>query len=90
MKRSLARFAVLACALLSLVSGLSGCGSSSHPTSASKPEYAHSANLNQVTGFTVNLSNGALSAPSNVAARMTLVEWRLIAQTQERAHHVAR
>ncbi len=67
MKRSLARFALIVCGLLSLVSGLSGCGSSSQPVSASEPEYVYSANVNQVTGFTVNLTNGALSTPSNVA-----------------------
>jgi DNA-binding beta-propeller fold protein YncE/uncharacterized membrane protein len=36
------------------------------PSSASKPEYAYSANLNQITGFNVNLTSGALSAPFNV------------------------
>jgi 6-phosphogluconolactonase len=37
------------------------------PTSVGKPEYAYSANLNQITGFNVDLGTGALSAPSNVA-----------------------
>lgn len=63
MKRSPARFAALACGLLALVWSLSGCGSSSPP---SKPDYAYSANLNQITGFTVNVASGALSAPTNV------------------------
>ncbi|MBZ5718881.1 MAG: lactonase family protein [Acidobacteriia bacterium] len=69
MKCSFVRFAVLACGLLMLVSGLSGCGSSSHPApvqTAAKAEYVYAANLNQVTGFTVNQTTGALSALSNV------------------------
>lgn len=36
------------------------------PSSGSKPEYAYSANLNQITGFNVNVTSGALSAPFNV------------------------
>jgi 6-phosphogluconolactonase (cycloisomerase 2 family)/uncharacterized membrane protein len=36
------------------------------PSSAGKAEYAYSANLNQITGFHVDLTSGALSAPSNV------------------------
>ncbi len=36
------------------------------PSSGSKPEYAYSANLNQITGFNVNLASGALSSPFNV------------------------
>lgn len=63
MKRSPGRFAAIVCGLLALIWGLSGCDSSSH---ASKPEYAYSANLNQITGFTVNVTSGALSAPTNV------------------------
>jgi len=65
MKCSPARFAVVACGLLALVWGLSGCdsSSSSHP---SNPEYAYSTNLNQITGFMVNVASGALSAPTNV------------------------
>jgi len=64
MKCSRARFAALACGLLALVWGLSGCGSSSP---ASKPDYAYFANLNQITRFTVNVASGALSAPTNVS-----------------------
>lgn len=67
-KCSLARFAPVACGLLLLVPGLLGCGSSSQPTPLppAKAEYAYAATVNQVTGFTVNLTNGALSVPSNV------------------------
>jgi 6-phosphogluconolactonase (cycloisomerase 2 family) len=64
MKRGPARFAAVACGLLALLWGLSGCDSSSH---ASKPEYAYSANLNQITEFTVNVTSGALSTPTNVS-----------------------
>lgn len=55
------RFAAAACGLLALVWGMSGCDNS-----VSKREYAYSANLNHITGFTVNATSGTLSAPTNV------------------------
>jgi len=42
-------------------------GFRAQPSSAPNGEYAYSANLNQITGFNVDLTSGALAAPSNVA-----------------------
>lgn len=36
------------------------------PSVAANAEYAYSANLNQITGFQVDVTSGALSAPTNV------------------------